>query len=60
MSRFTGAIQPVLRQFANPELIRKIESAHVWMPMLLMHGVADRTCPAWQSQQVYRFDPRPG
>ena len=50
-----GAIQPVLRQFANPELIRKIESEHVWMPLLLIHGEADTHVPAWHSQLVYRF-----
>jgi pimeloyl-ACP methyl ester carboxylesterase len=49
------AIQPVLRQFANPELIRKIESEHVWMPLLLIHGAADTHVPAWHSQLVYRF-----
>jgi pimeloyl-ACP methyl ester carboxylesterase len=49
------AIQPVLRQFANPELIRKIESEHVWMPLLLIHGMADTHVPAWHSQLVYRF-----
>ena len=54
-SRFTTAIQPVLRQFANPELIRKIESEHVWMPLLLIHGAADTHVPAWHSQLVYRF-----
>jgi fermentation-respiration switch protein FrsA (DUF1100 family) len=55
-----AAIQPVLRQLANPELIRRIEAEHVWMPILLVHGDADTHVPVWHSQLIYKllYDPR--
>jgi uncharacterized protein len=52
---FYGAIQPVIRQLANPELIRRIETEHVWMPLLLIHGEADTHVPAWHSQLVHKL-----
>lgn len=50
---FYEAIQPVIRQLANTELVRRLEMERVWMPILLIHGEADSHVPAWQSQRVY-------
>ncbi|OQA44419.1 MAG: Alpha/beta hydrolase family protein [Chloroflexi bacterium ADurb.Bin325] len=47
------AIQPAMRQLGNRELPRLLADAHVWMPVQLIHGQADRTVPAQQSEQAY-------
>ena len=52
---FYSAIQPVIRQLANSELIRRIETEHVWMPLLLIHGEADTHVPVWHSQLVHKL-----
>ena len=59
-SRYTTAIQPVLRQFANPELIRKIESEYVWMPLLLIHGGGRHARPGLAQPTGLQVRPRPG
>jgi uncharacterized protein len=46
-------IQPVLRKLSNKDLIRRLETERVWMPILLIHGAADTHVPVWQSQRVY-------
>ena len=53
------AIQPVLTQLSNRRLLDELAAAHVWMPIRLIHGEADRHVPAWQSQRVYDliYDP---
>ena len=50
---FYRVIQPVLRELSNKDLLRRLETEHVWMPILLIHGAADTHVPAWQSQRVY-------
>lgn len=47
------AIQPVLYQLSNKSLLDQLAAARVWMPILLIHGTADRHVPAWQSERVY-------
>ncbi len=49
------AIQPVIQMLANHELWRTLQSVRVWMPILLIHGMADTHVPAWQSEQVYKL-----
>lgn len=46
-------VQPVLRQLGNKDLQAQVQSAHPWMPILLIHGREDTHVPAWQSEQVY-------
>ena len=48
----------MLRQLANPELIRKIESEHVWMPLLLIHGAADTHVPGLAQPTGLQVRPR--
>ncbi len=47
------AVQPVLYQLSNRKLLDELAIARVWMPILLIHGAADRHVPAWQSQRAY-------
>jgi pimeloyl-ACP methyl ester carboxylesterase len=47
------AIQPVMRQLWNHGLPRLLADAHVWMPVQLIHGQADRTVPAWHSERAH-------
>lgn len=47
------AIQPVLYQLSNRSLKDQLAATRVWMPILLIHGAADRHVPAWQSERVY-------
>ncbi len=49
------AIQPVILALANHQLLRDLRENHVWMPSLLIHGMADTHVPAWQSERVYRL-----
>jgi pimeloyl-ACP methyl ester carboxylesterase len=49
------ALLPVMQGLGNPELPRLLEAAHVWMPILLIHGQQDRHVPAWQAEQVFRL-----
>jgi alpha-beta hydrolase superfamily lysophospholipase len=48
------AIQPVIQVLARRGLLTALESAHVWMPILLIHGMADTHVPSWQSERVYQ------
>ncbi len=48
------AIQPVIRALTNRNLLQALETSHVWMPILLIHGMADSHVPSWQSIQVYK------
>ena len=49
------AIQPVLRQLSSNLLMQRLEGERVWLPILLIHGMADTHVPAWQSQRAYEF-----
>lgn len=48
-------IQPVIYQLSNRKLVDELAAANVWMPILLIHGEADRHVPAWQSQLAYKL-----
>lgn len=50
---FYYALQPVLQQLANKDLPQQLAAAHVWMPILLIHGQADTHVPVWQSEHAY-------
>ena len=52
---FYQAIQPVLRQLSSNLLMQRLEGERVWLPILLIHGMADTHVPAWQSQRAYEF-----
>ncbi len=47
------ALQPVLRQLSNQELLLRLQRERVWMPTLLIHGAADATVPPWQGERAY-------
>ncbi|MCX6032404.1 MAG: alpha/beta hydrolase [Chloroflexi bacterium] len=49
------AIQPVIQVLANHDLWRALQNVHAWMPILLIHGMADTHVPSWQSEQVYKL-----
>jgi pimeloyl-ACP methyl ester carboxylesterase len=49
------ALQLVMQGLGNPELPRLLERAHVWMPILLIHGQQDRHVPAWQAEQIFQL-----
>ncbi len=48
-------IQPTLYQLSNKSLLKQLEAARVWMPILLIHGAEDRHVPVWQSQRAYEL-----
>ncbi|MGQ9766101.1 MAG: alpha/beta hydrolase [Anaerolineae bacterium] len=48
-------IHPTLYQLSNKSLLKQLEIARVWMPILLIHGKEDRHVPAWQSQRAYQL-----
>ncbi len=48
-------IQPTLYQLSNKSLLKQLEIARVWMPILLIHGEEDRHVPVWQSQRAYEL-----
>lgn len=52
---FYLALQPVLRQLGSRDLLSRLGTERVWMPILLIHGETDRTVPAWQSERVYEL-----
>lgn len=49
------AVQPVIYQLTDRKLLDELAAARVWMPILLVHGAADRHVPAWQSEGVYEL-----
>jgi pimeloyl-ACP methyl ester carboxylesterase len=49
------AIQPVIQMLANHDLWRSLQAVQVWLPILLIHGMADTHVPSWQSEQVYKL-----
>lgn len=48
-------VQPVLYQLSNRMLVDELAGANIWMPVLLIHGEADRHVPAWQSQLALKL-----
>lgn len=54
------AVQPALYQLSNKSLLQQLAIARAWMPILLIHGTADRHVPAWQSERVYDLLHNPG
>jgi fermentation-respiration switch protein FrsA (DUF1100 family) len=52
---FYWAMQPILYRLGNRTLIHELEAAHVWMPILLIHGLADTHVPPWQSEHAYHL-----
>ena len=50
---FYTVIQPVIQRLGSKQLYPLLKAHRPWMPILLIHGLADGHVPAWQSERVY-------
>jgi len=48
-------VQPVIQQLADERLQDNLQTAHVWMPILFIHGMLDSHVPQWHSEQAYEM-----